>query len=39
MRDTRTCSGCGYTASYASIPLADAHHPRHSCDKHRLTLE
>jgi hypothetical protein len=39
MSATRTCSGCGYTATYASIPLADTHHPRHSCDKHRLTVE
>jgi hypothetical protein len=35
MRATRTCACCGYTAGYASSPLADAHHPRHSCDKHR----
>ncbi|GAB4079154.1 helix-turn-helix domain containing protein [Modestobacter muralis] len=39
MRTTRTCSSCGYTADYASIPLADAHHRRHSCDKHRLAVE
>lgn len=39
MRTTRTCSSCGYTADYASAPLADAHHPRHSCAKHRLALE
>jgi len=39
MRMTRTCSSCGYTADYASIPLAQAHHPRHSCDKHRLAVE
>jgi len=39
MTISRTCSTCGYTATYASIPRADAHHRRHSCDKHRLTLE
>ncbi|MCZ2849817.1 helix-turn-helix domain containing protein [Modestobacter sp. VKM Ac-2978] len=39
MRITRTCASCGYTADYASAPLADAHHPRHSCAKHRLALE
>ncbi|KGH46833.1 hypothetical protein IN07_10365 [Modestobacter caceresii] len=39
MTVTRTCSSCGYTAAYASAPLADAHHPRHSCDKHRQTVE
>jgi hypothetical protein len=39
MRITRACSSCGYTAGYASVPLADAHHPRHSCDKHRRTVE
>ncbi|MCZ2812017.1 helix-turn-helix domain containing protein [Modestobacter sp. VKM Ac-2979] len=39
MRTTRTCSKCGYTTDYASAPLADAHHPRHSCAKHRLALE
>ncbi|MCU1620673.1 MAG: hypothetical protein JWR28_251 [Modestobacter sp.] len=39
MRTTRTCSSCGYTADYASSPLADAHHPRHSCAKHRLAVE
>jgi hypothetical protein len=39
MSVTRTCSDCGYTGNYASIPLADAHHSRHSCAKHRLALE
>jgi hypothetical protein len=39
MTVTRTCSSCGYTAAYASAPLANAHHPRHSCDKHRQTIE
>ncbi|MGY5884761.1 helix-turn-helix domain containing protein [Modestobacter lacusdianchii] len=39
MRVSRTCPSCGYTADYASAPLADAHHPRHSCTKHRRGLE
>ncbi|WP_138734382.1 helix-turn-helix domain containing protein [Modestobacter excelsi] len=39
MTVTRTCSSCGYTAGYASAPLAHAHHPRHSCDKHRLAAD
>ncbi len=39
MRVSRTCPACGYTADYASAPLADAHHPRHSCAKHRRGLE
>jgi hypothetical protein len=39
MRVSRTCPSCGYTADYASAPLADAHHPRHSCAKHRRGLE
>ena len=39
MRVTRTCPSCGYTADYASAPLADAHHRRHSCAKHRRNLE
>jgi AraC-like DNA-binding protein len=39
MRVSRTCPACGYTADYASAPLADAHHPRHSCAKHRRNLE
>ena len=29
----------GYTVIYASIPVADAHHPRHSCDKYWRTVE
>jgi hypothetical protein len=33
VRVMRTCSTCGYTASYASDPLANHHHPRHSCAK------
>ena len=39
MRVSRTCLACGYTADYASAPLADAHHRRHSCAKHRRDLE
>jgi hypothetical protein len=39
MRVSRTCPSCGYTADYASAPLADAHHPRHSCAKHRHGLD
>src|SRR3954470_2749174 len=39
MRVSRTCPACGYTADYASAPLADAHHRRHSCAKHRRGLD
>jgi hypothetical protein len=39
MTVTRTCPGCGYTASYTSVAVADAHHPRHSCAKHRLAVD
>ena len=39
MRASRTCSACGYTADYASASLADVHHPRHSCAKHRRGRE
>src|SRR3954468_19215105 len=39
MTVSRTCPTCGYTADYASAPLADAHHRRHSCDRHRRGLE
>jgi hypothetical protein len=39
MRVSRTCPACGYSADYASAPLADAHHRRHSCTKHRRGLE
>jgi hypothetical protein len=35
MKVSRTCPACGYTADYASAPLADALHPRHSCVRHR----
>jgi len=39
MRVGRTCATCGYSADYASVALADAHHQRHSCAKHRRGLE
>ena len=39
MKVSRTCSTCGYTADYSGAPLANAHHPRHSCVKHRRGLE
>ncbi len=39
MRVSRTCPACGYTAGYASAPLANAHHQRHSCTKHRRGLD
>jgi hypothetical protein len=39
MKVSRTCPACGYTADYSSAPLANAHHPRHSCVKHRRGLE
>src|SRR3954454_18772140 len=39
MRVSRTCRTCGYTADYATARLADAHHRRHSCAKHRCGLE
>jgi hypothetical protein len=31
----RSCPTCGYTAAYASNAVADHHHPRHSCIKHK----
>src|SRR4051812_50001758 len=39
MTVSRTCPACGYTADYASARVADAHHRRHSCGKHRRGLE
>lgn len=39
MRVRCTCPACGYTADYATPRLADAHHPRHSCAKHRHSRE
>jgi rubredoxin len=39
MRVSRTCPACGYTADYATARLADAHHPRHWCAKHRHRRE
>lgn len=40
MRNTRTCLRCGFTATYISEPMAEHHHPRHSCAKqlHRIEL-
>jgi hypothetical protein len=38
MRVSRTCSACGYSSDYATPRLADAHHRRHSCAKHRRGL-
>ena len=39
MSATRTCPACGYSGTYASDALADAHHSRHSCAKHRQSIE
>src|SRR4051812_2319842 len=39
MTVSRICPACGYTADYATARLADAHHRRHSCAKHRCGLE
>ncbi len=39
MTVSRTCLTCGYTGDYSSARLADARHPRHSCEKHRRRLE
>ncbi|MCU1613645.1 MAG: hypothetical protein JWO98_1185 [Frankiales bacterium] len=39
MRVSRTCPTCGYTGAYDTAALADAHHRRHSCAKHRRDLE
>jgi DNA-binding NarL/FixJ family response regulator len=36
---TRTCPACGYSGTYASDALADVHHARHSCAKHRQATE
>jgi hypothetical protein len=36
---TRTCPACGYSGTYASEALADVHHARHSCAKHRQAIE
>jgi hypothetical protein len=38
-RVARTCPTCDYTAAYATEPLADYHHPRHSCAKARAIAE
>lgn len=39
MSATRTCRACGYSGTYASEALADVHHARHSCAKHRQATE
>lgn len=39
MNATRTCPACGYRRTYASNALADVHHARHSCAKHRQAVE
>lgn len=39
MSVTRTCSACGYSGTYAGDALADVHHARHSCAKHRQAIE
>jgi hypothetical protein len=36
---TRTCPACGYSRAYTSDALADVHHARHSCAKHRRAVE
>jgi hypothetical protein len=38
-RVARTCPICDYTATYASEPLANYHHRRHSCTKARASAE
>lgn len=39
MSATRACPACGYRGTYASDALADVHHARHSCAKHRQATE
>jgi hypothetical protein len=39
MSATRTCPACGYSGTYASDAIADVHHTRHSCAKHRQAVE
>lgn len=39
MSATRTCPACGNSGTYASGALADVHHRRHSCAKHRQAME
>ena len=39
MSATRTCPACGYSGRYASEALADVHHARHSCARHRQAIE
>ena len=38
-RVTRTCPTCGYSATYASEPLANYHYPRHSCAKAQCSAD
>lgn len=38
MSATRTCPACGYSGTYPSDALADVHHARHSCAKHRQAI-
>lgn len=39
MSAARTCPTCGYSGTYASDALADVHHARHPCAKHRQAIE
>jgi DNA-binding NarL/FixJ family response regulator len=39
MSATRTCRACGHSGTYTSDALADVHHARHSCAKHRQAIE
>ena len=39
MSNTRTCSSCGFNATYVSEAMASHHHPRHSCAKHLCRTE
>jgi predicted transcriptional regulator len=38
-RVARSCPTCGFSATYASEPLASYHHPRHSCAKARCSAD
>jgi hypothetical protein len=39
MSATRTCPACSYSGTYASDAIADVHHARHSCARHRRAVE
>jgi hypothetical protein len=39
MSVSRTCPTCGYHHEYATEALADTHHPRHSCQRHRALAD